>query len=295
MGCTLTCTKNREKLPLAAAAASSSSMKFPNKFPIITASNGALVDLSALTTPGTWLNDEHVNAYLELVQQKRGRGGNVLLMSTHFLTKLLGPDGESYEFDRVRRWTSTKRLLKKTGTNSVFNSSLESVLVPVHAGGMHWWLCAVDLKNRNVHCLDSARDGSEKWDVSRGSNACKSVVRWLVDVETAEMKQRRCVSATATTTTTTKTTTKNTLPTVIASERWKVNLAPHLAPQRDPKQSGDCGVFVCVNADWWATAAFNGKDLEDVSRYSTLRSKDMHRARIVVASLLLAEHRTCKI
>ena len=273
MGCTLTCTKNREKIPLAAAAASSNSMKFPIQFPIITASNGALVDLSALTTPGTWLNDEHVNAYLELVQQKRGRGGNVLLMSTHFLTKLLGPDGESYEFDGVRRWTSTKRLLKKTGTNSVFNSSLESVLVPVHVGGMHWWLCAVDLKNRNVHCLDSARDGSGKWDVSRGSNACKSVVRWLVDVETAE--------------------TQNTLP--IAPERWKVNLAPHLAPQRDPKQSGDCGVFVCVNADWWATAAFNGKDLEDVSRYSTLRSKDMHRARIVIASLLLAEHRNRNI
>ena len=103
------------------------------------------------------------------------------------------------------------------------------------------------------------------------------------------------MSATATTTTTTKTTTKNTLLSVIAPERWKVNLAPHLAPQRDPKQSGDCGVFVCVNADWWATAAFNGKDLEDVSRYSTLRSKDMHRARIVIASLLLAEHRNRNI
>jgi hypothetical protein len=46
----------------------------------------------------------------------------------------------------------------------------------------------------------------------------------------------------------------------VMPKRWKIDLAPADAPQRDPTRDGDCGVFTCAAADWWAAAdACDGK------------------------------------
>lgn len=240
---------------------------------IFTTKKGGVVDLAALVMPRTYLNDEHLNAFMDILQTHRSQG-KILIMSTQFMTLLLGSDQQSYDFSRVKRWTVPKRLKKRAGVEKIFNSGLESVLIPVHAGGIHWWLCAVSIQTGTVFCLDSARDVNHTWDPSRGHHACTAIVRWLNDVEKEEIEAVGGVAP------------------LINERVWQIDLAPTHALQRDPERGGDCGVFTCAAADWWVTATMSSHDDqsdETVERFSTLHSDDMEHARLVIAAVLL-EH-----
>ncbi|EOD16856.1 hypothetical protein EMIHUDRAFT_451491 [Emiliania huxleyi CCMP1516] len=191
--------------------------------------NNERIDLRQLVSPGSWLGDETINAFLYVVQQRcRGR---VVLLNTHFLKLLGGHDFNSFDYHRVRRWTAAKRLRELAGLDSIRDAQL--VCVPVHAGSKHWWLALCDLRARGqpiLWCFDSARDACETWDPSRGEKALRCLARWLAVEGVVDAHAGRATLV----------------------------LAPQCAPQRDAALEGDCAVFTCAAADSAAAMGMTG-------------------------------------
>ncbi|BFG01438.1 uncharacterized protein DMAD_01189 [Drosophila madeirensis] len=91
----------------------------------------------------TWLNDEVINFYMNLIiersEQKAGILPSVYAMNTFFLSRLL--DGG---FSAVRRWTRRIDLISK-----------DIIVVPVHFNGMHWCMAIIHMKNKTIFYYDS--------------------------------------------------------------------------------------------------------------------------------------------
>ncbi|XP_048091206.1 sentrin-specific protease 2 isoform X1 [Alosa alosa] len=99
-------------------------------------------DLATLQE-GSWLNDEVINFYLNLVmsrsEEQKGLGGQkVYSFNTFFFPKLHGGGHAA-----VRRWTKAVDLF-----------TYNIILVPLHLG-VHWSLTVVDLKAKSVKSYDS--------------------------------------------------------------------------------------------------------------------------------------------
>ena len=245
--------------------------------------NGATVDLAALVQPGQWLTDEHINAFCDILQERaRGR---VLFLNTFFMPTLMGAACGGYDYSRVRRWTRPPLLLKRAGVERIFDAGkhgsvpgLQLVLAPVHVARLHWWLAAVDLGARRVHCLDSARADAANWDPSRGKDAITALVRWLEDERLDKGGPIR---------------EKQT-----ARREWQMDMEPDMAVQRDPSHSGDCGMFTCAAADWLVAAVMSSTNVQcDLSlppftggASTHLHSMDMPAARLSMAAILQATY-----
>ncbi|KAM9483743.1 sentrin-specific protease 2 [Clarias gariepinus] len=97
-------------------------------------------DLATLQE-GTWLNDEVINFYLNLVmaraEQETG-GRKVYCFSTFFFPKLHGGGHTA-----VRRWTKAVDLFL-----------YDIILIPLHLG-VHWSLAVVDFQAKSVRSFDS--------------------------------------------------------------------------------------------------------------------------------------------
>eukprot|EP01055_Gregarina_sp_Pseudo9_P002399 Gregarina_sp_Pseudo_9__2398@NODE_26_length_5602_cov_129_209779_g24_i0_p2_GENE_NODE_26_length_5602_cov_129_209779_g24_i0NODE_26_length_5602_cov_129_209779_g24_i0_p2_ORF_typecomplete_len477_score122_87Peptidase_C48/PF02902_19/2_8e37Peptidase_C57/PF03290_13/0_31Peptidase_C5/PF00770_18/0_97Peptidase_C5/PF00770_18/8_4e02_NODE_26_length_5602_cov_129_209779_g24_i035294959 len=118
----------------------------------------------ACLSPGEWLNDEVMNAYMNLLnartRQVFAEGGkqpdycvNAYYWSTFFYSSLTGETSSGhreYSYQRVRRWTSRKKI-------DIFAYDL--MCIPLHIQKIHWALGAVDLKSKLVFFFDSL--GSE--------------------------------------------------------------------------------------------------------------------------------------
>eukprot|EP01054_Gregarina_sp_Poly1_P003113 Gregarina_sp_Poly_1__3112@NODE_1876_length_3153_cov_184_290992_g1217_i0_p1_GENE_NODE_1876_length_3153_cov_184_290992_g1217_i0NODE_1876_length_3153_cov_184_290992_g1217_i0_p1_ORF_typecomplete_len510_score56_51Peptidase_C48/PF02902_19/9_3e37Peptidase_C57/PF03290_13/0_23Peptidase_C57/PF03290_13/4_5e03Peptidase_C5/PF00770_18/1_3Peptidase_C5/PF00770_18/7_1e02_NODE_1876_length_3153_cov_184_290992_g1217_i05472076 len=117
-------------------------------------------DLACLL-PGEWLNDEVMNAYMNLlnartrfVLENRSSSGsgycvNTYYWSTFFYASLTGETSlgrREYSYQRVRRWTSRKKI-------DIFAYDL--LCIPLHIQKIHWALGAVDLKSKLVFFFDS--------------------------------------------------------------------------------------------------------------------------------------------
>lgn len=103
----------------------------------------------ALLTPGTWVNDEIINAYLQLLMRRAGRNGlKIRAVSSFFYAKLVERDARTgefvYDYGRVRRWM--RRL-------DVF--ALDLILVPINTANTHWTLGVINVKERRVEHYDS--------------------------------------------------------------------------------------------------------------------------------------------
>lgn len=96
-------------------------------------------DLATLRD-GSWLNDEVINFYLNLVMSRSEQGGGrkVYAFSTFFFPKLRGGGHTA-----VRRWTKAVDLFL-----------CDIILVPLHLG-VHWSLAVIDLKAKSVKYYDS--------------------------------------------------------------------------------------------------------------------------------------------
>ncbi|KAG7466971.1 hypothetical protein MATL_G00148160 [Megalops atlanticus] len=96
-------------------------------------------DLATLRD-SSWLNDEVINFYLNLVASRSEQEGGrkVYAFSTFFFPKLHGGGHTA-----VRRWTKAVDLF-----------AYDIILVPLHLG-VHWSLAVIDLKAKSVKCYDS--------------------------------------------------------------------------------------------------------------------------------------------
>mgnify|MGYP003685999285 CR=1 FL=1 len=197
------------------------------------------IDLSGLLTPGCWIGDDVLNAFLSIVQ--RGCRGRVLMWNTYFLSILGGMDCDSFHYQRVRRWTEPQKLVERAGIERVADA--EFVCVPVHAGGKHWWLAVCDLRKFSrpvLWCMDSARDERTAWDASCGEKALNCLAKWLFEENVTGA------------------------PLLV--------LSPSFAPQRDPNFAGDCGIFTCAAADRVAACG-----LEAGFPYSSANMRSLRR------------------
>ncbi|VVB01534.1 unnamed protein product [Arabis nemorensis] len=120
--------------------------------------------------PTTYLNDEVINLYLELLKERQTRDPQKYLkchfFNTFFYIKLVGNSGSTYDYKAVRRWT-TKRKLGYDLTDC------DIIFVPIH-GGDHWTLAVINMKERKFLYLDSLNEA----DTTKILNA---LAKYLVD------------------------------------------------------------------------------------------------------------------
>ncbi|XP_063067588.1 sentrin-specific protease 2 [Engraulis encrasicolus] len=171
-------------------------------------------DLATLQE-GSWLNDEVINFYLNLVMSRsmgqQGAPGSsgvssssglrrVYSFSTFFFPKLRGGGHAA-----VRRWTKAVDLF-----------TFDLILVPLHLG-VHWSLAVVDFKMKSVKSYDSMGQ--------RHDDICNLVLRYLKEEMSAKKGKDLDLS------------------------KWTVcSLKASEIPQQ--KNGSDCGVFACKYADY---------------------------------------------
>jgi len=120
--------------------------------------------------PVTWLNDECVNFTLGILgRRERERCGpkghpRCHFFNTFFLNKLF-QDAGIYEYNKVRRWTTEKKV-------GYLPIKCEKVIIPVHQG-VHWVLAVVDLKRKVVSYYDSL--------LGRDRDVVRNLIKWVVD------------------------------------------------------------------------------------------------------------------
>ncbi|XP_010548957.1 PREDICTED: ubiquitin-like-specific protease ESD4 [Tarenaya hassleriana] len=100
-------------------------------------------------TPSSWLNDEVINVYLELLKERERREPQKFLkchfFNTFFYKKLVSDAGYSYK--AVRRWTTQRKL-------GYCLLDCDKIFVPIHRG-VHWTLAVINNRDRKFQYLDS--------------------------------------------------------------------------------------------------------------------------------------------
>ncbi|XP_026192227.1 ubiquitin-like-specific protease ESD4 [Cyclospora cayetanensis] len=187
-----------------------------------------------------WLNDEVINFYLNLLQERNKKqlenGENVCrcyFFSTFFYAKLSGASGSeeaAYNYEGVRRWTKRQKV-------DLFSKDL--IFIPLHLGHLHWTLGVIDMRQgrESIRFFDSL-NGKHKPLAER-------LRRYLRD----EHEDKKGFS--------------------LDKERtWyaKANGEPEEgAPQQE--NGFDCGVFLCQMAECIADGRafdFQQKDIKNI-------------------------------
>jgi hypothetical protein len=102
--------------------------------------------------PCTWLNDEVINFYYKLLQERTTRspsGPKCWFTNSFFWNKLSGGPNkrnDEYGFKEVRRWTTKAKV-------DIF--ALDYVIFPMNIGEMHWAMGAIDIKEKGFRYFDS--------------------------------------------------------------------------------------------------------------------------------------------
>ncbi|KAI0252627.1 hypothetical protein BJV78DRAFT_325309 [Lactifluus subvellereus] len=169
-------------------------------------------DLSRLQ-PGTWLNDEIINFYGQLIlerseahpKNKSVKNGarsekctvlNVHYFNSFFFEKLAS---EGYEKARLGKWTKKFDLFSK-----------DVALLPINHGNSHWTAAAINFRRRRIESFDSM--GGRRQDVF-------DLLREYVELEHRNKKDKP-----------------------FDWTGW-VNYCPRDTPQQE--NGYDCGVFTC--------------------------------------------------
>lgn len=125
-----------------------------------------------------WLNDEVLNAYVALVndrnnryfQELRGDAGpaerpRTYMFNTFFYSRLVCGN-DSYDYAGVARWTRRAKV-------DVLEKDL--ILIPVNIGNHHWVLAGIDLQHKCYLYLDSLGGGGHSHAV------LPAIKRWFYD------------------------------------------------------------------------------------------------------------------
>jgi hypothetical protein len=186
--------------------------------------------------PGTWLNDEIINQFLFLLQERsarlcedfapgqRGQGARLrcYMHNTQFYTKLT--EGGVYDYSRVEKWTTR-------GTRKADLFDKDIVFFPRNISGAHWTLCVAYIVERRIEYLDSMG--------AAGAECMADVLRYLAD-EHADKKNSPLDTSTWTT-------------------------KSHLRSCPQQLNANDCGVFLCTFVNHLSVGAqliFSQSDME---------------------------------
>lgn len=181
-------------------------------------------DMACLEGLG-WLNDEVINFYMGMLQERELRANpgkpKSHFCNTFFYAKLAGDSG--YKYQGVRRWTMPKKL-------GHYDSILDcdKIIVPIHQG-VHWVLGVVHLAEKRLEFFDSM-GGSDK-------GALANLARYVMD----EFQDKR----------------KETVDT----SSW-AKASPKDIPHQH--NYSDCGVFMATFANYVSRDASYGFTQEDM-------------------------------
>ncbi|KAJ3063296.1 SUMO1 sentrin specific peptidase 1 [Podochytrium sp. JEL0797] len=122
---------------------------------------GFNVDLTradvATLYPATWLNDEIINFYGQMLMERAKRNPGGKYPKIHFFNTFFYTTLKEQGFDRIKRWS------KKF---DVF--ALDYLIIPVHLG-MHWCCSVINFKDKRIEYYDSLKGGNpELFEVYRG-------------------------------------------------------------------------------------------------------------------------------
>lgn len=138
-------------------------------------------DLQTLL-PGQWLNDEVVNFTMALLQDReleRAREAGSSTPRTHFFNSFfyakLYSTNRTYDYNSVRRWTTTKKL----GGYSVLDC--DRIVVPINQNNMHWVLSVINVKEQTVEHYDSM-GGCDQMSI-------KNLKRYIADEATHKRQE----------------------------------------------------------------------------------------------------------
>ena len=102
---------------------------------------------------------DHLAHETNVLQEREVRGREAGQQPTcHFfnsfwLPALVSPQHDQYNYPKVSRWTSLKKLRRSAQTAECV-LDLERLIVPVHLG-MHWTTAVIDLEHREIRYYDS--------------------------------------------------------------------------------------------------------------------------------------------
>ena len=96
-------------------------------------------------SPGTWLNDEVINAYLRLVDKKLEESGSrSRIMNTFFFDQACC--GKSTDKNKIMRMLSKKHVDPKT---------LSKLFIPINIKQTHWCFAVIDFDSSSIAIYDS--------------------------------------------------------------------------------------------------------------------------------------------
>lgn len=179
--------------------------------------------------PGEWLNDEIINFYLKLLQERTKNPGSARscwFPNSFFWPKLSGADNDTYSYKDVKRWTIK-------GKVDIF--ALDYVVFPMNICESHWALGAIDIRESGFRYFDSMF-------VKPHRNFVPFLQRYVQD----EHKARKGGP-------------------LAGVEDW--DLLPSASPVPQQRNGFDCGVFTCFFADCLASGReldFGQDDMPDL-------------------------------
>ncbi|CAK0889958.1 unnamed protein product [Prorocentrum cordatum] len=178
--------------------------------------------------PGEWLNDEVINFYFQLLQERAKVGDKLTcwMPNSFFWPNLSGKDNKNYSYAGVRRWTIKQKV-------DIF--SLQRVIFPMNICDTHWAMGAIDLRDKGFRYFDSMFSKPHP-------NFVPFLRRYLEDEHKA--KKGGPLSG---------------------IEDWQL-LEPD-APIPKQKNGYDCGVFTCNFAEFFSAGrafAFTQEDMPNL-------------------------------
>lgn len=183
----------------------------------------------ACLRPGQWLNDEVINFYYKLLQERSKKlagGPKCWFPNSFFWPKLSGAGHDNYSFKEVKRWTIKAKI-------DIFE--LDYVLFPMNIGESHWAMGVIDIRENGFRYFDSM--------------FCKphrNFVPFLRHYVQDEHKARKGKE-------------------IQGIEDW--DLIRHKTPVPQQNNGYDCGVFTCFFADYVSAGReleFDQDDMPDL-------------------------------
>ncbi|KAJ3032135.1 UNVERIFIED_CONTAM: SUMO1 sentrin specific peptidase 1 [Siphonaria sp. JEL0065] len=93
--------------------------------------------------PGTWLNDEVINFYGQLLMERAERNPGGQYPKIHFFNTFFYTTLSTHGYARIRRWTKKFDLF-----------ALDLCIIPVHLG-MHWCCSVINFRDKRIEYYDS--------------------------------------------------------------------------------------------------------------------------------------------
>jgi len=171
------------------------------------------INLASLQ-PGTWLNDEVINAFMSILNDKEiqststQRNYHPSFFFTSFFFTALGTD-QSYNYSRVQRWSRRIRVC-----NNMFQ--LRNIIIAINISNSHWTIACINFPNQRIEFLDSMGNP--------GTIFINNLLRYLDDEHKNKLGHP--------------------LPNI---RNW--SLIPGNANIPQQPNSYDCGVFSCIYAE----------------------------------------------